>query len=400
MNRLRLTWISCFLLGYAGLYSQPFRVDSIYQGSNGFVEYFPGNIPLILTATHGGDLRPASIPNRTCAGCVTSADLYTRELALELRESIFRTYGFYPHLVVNRLHRSKLDANREIIEAAQGNPEAEQAWKEFHGFVEQATHQLKTTCGRGLLIDIHGHGHTIQRLELGYLLSGVTLRTNDDNLNTEPVIQQSSIRYLASKNNLNLPHHALIRGEKSLGSLLEQEGYASVPASGDTAPKSGQDYFSGGYNTEQYGSANGGTIDAIQIECNFQGVRDNELSRAVFAERLGGALLQFMQTFYFKPLTTCQTTTSTRELAYAGKAQVVPNPGCGNFTLDSATSSWPPGTQLTLCNSIGQVFARFPTPPESLELPTNRYPNGLYWLVGQTPGTPSLKIPLWQLCTQ
>lgn len=397
MVRLYFSWICCFLLWHTA-HGQTIRLDSVYLGSRGFVEYFPGNIPLILSATHGGDLRPADIPNRTCAGCVTSADLYTRELAIELRESVFRANGYYPHLVINRLHRSKLDANREIIEAAQGHPDAEKAWKEFHGFLEQAVVQIKNTCGRGLLIDIHGHGHTIQRLELGYLLSAVTLRTNEDNLDTEEIVSQSSIRYLASNNRLNLKHHVLVRGENSLGALLEQEGFPSVPAPGDPAPRSGQDYFSGGYNTEKYGSANGGTIDAIQIECNFQGVRDSEVSRAVFADRLAAAVLHFMQTLYFKPIPSCQTTTSAQEYAPT-TLRVFPNPGCGSFTIDSA--EFPiQGGQMTLFNATGQVVKRFAESTKSVELSPSQYPNGLYWVLWHVPGSPMVKIPLLQQCAR
>ncbi|NNM05492.1 MAG: hypothetical protein HKO65_10345, partial [Gemmatimonadetes bacterium] len=36
-----------------------------YLGRNGYTEYLPGEVPLILSAPHGGDLRPAETPDRT-----------------------------------------------------------------------------------------------------------------------------------------------------------------------------------------------------------------------------------------------------------------------------------------------------------------------------------------------
>ena len=49
-------------------------------------------------------------------------------------------------------YRTKLDCNREVGEAAQGNPIAVAAYDTYHGYIEQA----KQTIGRGILFDIHG----------------------------------------------------------------------------------------------------------------------------------------------------------------------------------------------------------------------------------------------------
>ena len=48
--------------------------------------------------------------------------------------------------------RSKLDPNREILEAAQGNSLAEKVYKEFHSAINDAKKVVK----RGLIIDFHG----------------------------------------------------------------------------------------------------------------------------------------------------------------------------------------------------------------------------------------------------
>ena len=71
---------------------------------------------------------------------MTARDRNTQELARAVALAIRELCGGVPHVVINRLHRVKLDANREVVEAAQGNPFAERAWKEHHAFIDAAKH--------------------------------------------------------------------------------------------------------------------------------------------------------------------------------------------------------------------------------------------------------------------
>ena len=61
---------------------------------------------------------------------VILADRYTREITLLLRDELHNLYGEYPHVIINELHRSKLDANRRIDQAAWGIPSMEEAWRQ------------------------------------------------------------------------------------------------------------------------------------------------------------------------------------------------------------------------------------------------------------------------------
>jgi len=100
-----------------------------YYGRRDYVEYIPGELPLILASTHGGRLVPSEIPDRRYG--VVRNDLNSLELTLEMRQAFIDLTGQAPHVILSHLHRSKLDANREIEEAAQDSPYAEQAWREF-----------------------------------------------------------------------------------------------------------------------------------------------------------------------------------------------------------------------------------------------------------------------------
>ena len=106
-------------------------------------------------------------PDRNCSGCVTVKDSYTQELAREIAAALIFKTGCYPHLIINKLHRKKLDANREIIEATDSNSATEVYWHNYMNFIDSAKRSISSKYQKGVFLDIHGHGHAIQRIELG-----------------------------------------------------------------------------------------------------------------------------------------------------------------------------------------------------------------------------------------
>ena len=148
--------------------------------------------------------------------------------------------------------RSRLDPNREDLQAAQGDPIALKAYKEFHSAINHA----KSIVKRGLLIDFHGFNkdwvimfyllftfwslkqnalvtfsgykkyysslqEVRNRTEVGYLISKGPL--NDGEF--EP--SETSFRSLVKRKNLD---KRFFLGNESLGALLEREGYFAVPS--------------------------------------------------------------------------------------------------------------------------------------------------------------------------
>jgi len=282
-------------------YAQQYIPGEVYYGRNNYTEFRPGELPLIFSAPHGGSLTPSEVPDRTYGTTVT--DSKTIETVLAIRAAVFNFTGKYPHIIISNLKRTKLDPNREIVEAAQGNQWAEQAWNEYHEFIETAKDSVTTKFGKGFYVDLHGHGHSIKRLELGYLLSSSNLMLSDDQINTSYYINKSSVKALAAETPVNFPE--LIRGSKSLGTLLEERGIEAVPSSPQPNPGSGNSYFSGGYSTKRHGSRDGGTISGVQIECHYTGIRSNTEYRKNFAEKLTEALdIYFREHFGWEGIVT------------------------------------------------------------------------------------------------
>jgi len=283
----------------------------IILSENDYIEYRPGTLNVILTVPHGGQLKPKHLPNRDFGSLVdgdlvfdheypkdptvtvrTMGDKFTKELATALANVLERKTGHRPHLIINHLHRVKVDCNCDRGEATFEVPEVVDAWLAYHNFIELA----KKDIGKpGLYFDIHGHSHSEDWVELGYLVSGKKLNAGNYKAS------ETSISGLHEKL-LNQGHHVsiqqLVSGPCSFGGLLSAiDSYSDlvVPSPKHLGPDIGQ-YFSGGYNVWRHGSLNGGDIDGIQIESPI--TRRMPMEREKYAEAVGCAIVEFLQLYY------------------------------------------------------------------------------------------------------
>jgi len=280
------------VLATQSLEAQRFVPGKTYWGTNRYVEYIAGNAPIVLSSGHGGYLEPPNIPDRTYG--VTGQDRRTQELGRAVFDAVVRKTGRYPHFIVSHLHRVKLDPNREIVEAAQGNPIAEQAWREFHNLVAAATSTVQTQWGQGHYFDLHGHAHPEDWIELGYALSSSQLGLSNAQINSSTYINQSTLRWIGQAPGVYFP--AVLRGANSFGGLLEGAGYLTVPGPTNPSPAGGN-YFTGGYNVRTHSSKVHGSCDATQIELPWT-IRGTRVDRDRFAERLADSISTVLQTFY------------------------------------------------------------------------------------------------------
>lgn len=192
---------------------------------------------IIITVPHGGSLKPNYIADRSCSGCKTSKDSYTKEIALVLGQKIIDNYCKVPYVVINHLHRSKLDANREIVEAAQYNAIAEDAWNHFHTFISDAQSNIQTVHGtatnemsqdgvKGILLDVHGYAGSdwvpvdgSPFIQWGYRLGTDSLDPNQycnlDTRSSSTIGTYTHARYMP-----NHSYECLVRGPNSLGSRV------------------------------------------------------------------------------------------------------------------------------------------------------------------------------------
>ena len=276
---------------------------------------------IVITVSHGGDLKPSYIPDRQTSGefcdptCVVDKDSYTKEIAIHLAEQIMNNYCTIPFVVINHLHRSKLDANREIGEAAQNNTIAENAWYAFHDFVQEAQNRIESYYGtatndnglvgiKGLLLDVHGYAGLdwvssdgtsdggSPFIQWGYRLSTDSLDPNQ----YCSLDSRSSGTIGTLTHGRNMPgqsYECLVRGPNSLGSRLSSMAIAGtsssscgmgLPSYEHPSPKAHSEdevycnaddipchYYSGGYDVDvhehlNWESKTGNMMNTIQME--------------------------------------------------------------------------------------------------------------------------------------
>ena len=105
-----------------------------------YVEYIPGNINLIFTVPHNGYKKPDHMPThkhgcknragvcqfpgeKSCSKSkickvATLGDAQTKEMARTVFSTFVKNTEGTPHLIINNIHRSKMDPNRVIEDVA------------------------------------------------------------------------------------------------------------------------------------------------------------------------------------------------------------------------------------------------------------------------------------------
>jgi len=294
IHRLALAAALLFLVSPA--HAEDYQPGKSYFGRNQYIEYLAGDLPVIFSAPHGGREKPDELPDREMG--TFAFDTNTQELARAVADELHKRTGHWPHVIICRVTRKKIDCNREIKEGAAGNPLTEQTWKEFQAYIDAAQEAVVKKHGRGFYIDLHGHGHENQRLELGYLHSAEQLELSDDEINRAPYPAESSLNAIAARG--SVPYADLLRGQHSFGALLEARGFLCSPSPTNPHPK--PPYFRGGYNTARHGR-DAPPLAGLQIESYSRGVRDTPEARKNFADAIAGTLDEYLKMHLDMPVT-------------------------------------------------------------------------------------------------
>ncbi len=201
-----------------------------------------GDLPLILTAPHGGTLPIPGATLRVGKGVskfVAVTDVRTDELALQIAAGIKQRLGRSPFVVVAKFSRKYADPNRPAADAYE-SPAAKAMYDTYHDDVRAACAKIIKKWHRGFLIDVHGQANQVATIFRG---------TND----------KATVAHL-----IKVDGPDALTGAKSLLGQLASRGYMLFPTNDSKGKESA--HFDGGYTVHTYGSADGGTFDAVQLE--------------------------------------------------------------------------------------------------------------------------------------
>lgn len=220
-----------------------------------FVTLQVGDLPIILSAPHGGNLQAEGIPPRSgeglakgASGFFTGRDTGTEELAREVSSAIEKRFGKRPYLVASRLQRKYLDPNRPAS-IALDNAAVQPVYDLYHNSLTKYCREVTNRFHAGVLIDIHGQGTSSQTVYRG-TKNGLTVTRLREKFGQEA-------------------HD----GPRSLFGWLESSGWTVFPnmlRAADLPVDKEQSGFTGGYIVQTYGSHQAQPIDAMQLEFGMQ----------------------------------------------------------------------------------------------------------------------------------
>ncbi|MBI5471173.1 MAG: N-formylglutamate amidohydrolase [Ignavibacteriae bacterium] len=230
-----------------------------------------GDLPIIISAPHGGKITPPDVPERDGNGVsrfATARDGNTNRLAIRLDNYFQRKLGKKLFLVVAQIDRACVDLNRPAEGSYEVGP-AKRYYNAYHNALRAACDEVRTIWGQGILIDLHGQSAA----------NSTVFRGTGDGVSVTNLVTQHGRKALVGKN--------------SICGQLEANDFDIEPECDSDDREDPR--FSGGYIVQTYGSHQGTSIDAIQLEFGLA-LRSNENLEAT-ATRLAAALATFARTF-------------------------------------------------------------------------------------------------------
>ena len=193
-----------------------------------FLQVQRGELPIIITAPHGGSLAISGVPKRLgpegelkSGKFVTGQDTRTLELATATAKRVEELTGKRPYLVASKAHRQYVDPNRPEKEAVE-HPKAQAVHAAFHGQVREFVDELRKKFPQGaLLLDIHGQATSADTIYRGTQNGTTVMKMIEKHEAAALTGEQSILGYLA----MNLP---LVRSPSG-PSRFGTPGMASEP---------------------------------------------------------------------------------------------------------------------------------------------------------------------------
>ncbi len=226
--------IVCILLLNLPLAAQPKSEDLMIVRD--------GNLPILLSAPHGGRTPIPNARERRGIGVdkfTTVLDTNTDQLAEVIAKHLEKKLGARPYVVIAKFQRKHADANRAAVNAYESDA-AKPVYEQYHRSLEKALAAIAKEWGAGLVVDIHGQGAEVNTIFRG-------------------TANGSSVKHLLDRHG-----DAALTGPNSIIGHLDRSRIKVHPAVGSTDAESRQ--FNGGYIVQTYGSSDGSGIDAIQLE--------------------------------------------------------------------------------------------------------------------------------------
>ena len=236
-----------------------------------FISVQKGDLPIIISAPHGGTMPIPGVPERHGEGMKTGGagffagrDENTELLAAAIASEIETRLGKKPFFVIAKAHRKFVDANRPP-EIGVEHPRAREVYDAYRGTLAKFCDEVQTRFGRGLLIDVHGQGSARDTVFRG--------------------TQNGATDSMLSK----LLGEKIHAGPQSFAGLLVAHDIKMKPT--DTSAEASG--FTGGHIVQTYGKHEG--IGAVQCEFGMDFRAKNAIKPT--SEKVAAAIADFAKLY-------------------------------------------------------------------------------------------------------
>ena len=247
--------------------------DPMLPTPESLVSSHEGDLPILLSAPHGGIVEVPGIPRRKGeglprggAGFFAGTDANVDRIAEATSTALERKSGKKPYVVIARFRRTQVDANRPPSIGYE-DPRAKPYYDAYHDSVARYAGAIRKRWGRGILLDIHGQGSARD-----------TLFRGTQNGKTVSLLVQ---RY----------GEKALNGPESLFGLFASRGWKVFPSHGEKE----QSGFTGGYIVRTYSDPEKYGLDAVQLE--FGGDFRSRDQIEATAATLSDAVLDFARRY-------------------------------------------------------------------------------------------------------
>ncbi len=182
-----------------------------------------GDCSLILLSVHDGDKKFQDCDNRHIKKIGEFDNYFVDKNDINTKLITLNTYNLMknrikPYLLINNVHRSHVDLNRNIKKACNDKcGSCKTYYESFHNKLEKTVNEIKKKYGKCFILDIHGNMHSKNMIQLGYNVQINDIKNNKFN--------ELSLNSLKDNNYQEIKKH--LYGTKSLSYFFNKNAHKS-----------------------------------------------------------------------------------------------------------------------------------------------------------------------------
>ena len=207
---------------------------------------------------------------------------YARDAATDViaedMKNILAKEGLQPHIIECHVHRSKVECNRNMSEIAVQHlgKEGEFIHSVYHDWISQAIEMGRNSAAVPgvLLVDLHGHGHPHEYIELGFRLKAELLNEISNEKVNDPSKLQANFKHLTEIKSFSKIDKDMNKKMDNFPGQVESRNWRSIVTS-----SAKHDFTMRHLLKRRFGTNNESIKEALIGDASFSGCISSQLAK-------------------------------------------------------------------------------------------------------------------------